>query len=139
MVIEKYMKALIGKDGLYNRLPITGYWLLLLTCYCLLSSCGKCQTCKVKDAVGNTVYYSDEHCGGGLEDYKKGLKEEWVCYNYTVNDSDGVTVYVSPQVCGFYEHLAPLKDSLYQVFIADSPTVVVTPLITRVECANHGE
>lgn len=121
----------------------TSFYLLLSFIYLLstilLSSCTKCQTCKVKDSVGNTIYFSDEHCGGGLENYKKGLKEEWVCYNYTVNDSDGVTVYVSQQICGFYEHLAPLKDSLYQVFIADSPTVVVTPLITRVECANHGE
>jgi len=116
------------------------YCLLSIVCCLLLifPSCNTCQTCKVKDAVGNTVYYSSEHCGG-IEDYKKGLKEEWVCNKYTVNDSDGVTVYVSPQVCGFYEHLVPIKDSLYQVFIADSPTVVVTPLFTRVECATHGE
>ena len=110
----------------------------LLTAAFLLSSCGNCQTCKVKDSVGNTVYYSDEQCTG-IEKYKKDLKEQWVCYNYTVNDSDGVTVYVSPQVCGNVDSLAYLKDSLYNVFIADSPSVVVTPLVTRVECANNGE
>lgn len=104
-------------------------------------ACKKCQTCKVKDAVGNTIYYSQEQCefSGGMESYKKELQGDWVCNKYTVNDSDGVTIYVSKQVCGWYETLAPIKDSLYQVFIADSPSVIVTPLTTRVECANHGE
>ena len=112
---------------------------ILITAYCLLAaSCNTCQTCKVKDSVGNTVYFSDEKCGG-IESYKKDLKAQWVCYNYTVNDSDGVTVYISPQVCGNIDSLAHLKDSLYNVFIADSPSVVVTPLFTRVECANQGE
>ena len=120
----------------------TIYYLLFAICYLLstvvLTSCNTCQTCKVKDSVGNTVYFSDEKCGG-IESYKKDLKEQWVCYNYTVNDSDGVTVYISPQVCGNVDSLAHLKDSLYNVFIADSPSVVVTPLFTRVECANNGE
>ena len=111
---------------------------LLLTAYCLLSSCNRCQTCKVKDAVGNTIFYASEECSG-IEKYKKDLKENWACYNYTVNDSDGVTVYISQQVCGNVDSLAPIKDSLYNAFIADSPSVVVTPLFTRVECANHGE
>lgn len=111
---------------------------LLLTAYCLTASCNRCQTCKVKDAVGNTVFFSPEHCSG-LKDYENELQEAWVCYKYTVNDSDGITVYVSPQVCGNIDSLAPIKDSLYQVFIADSPTVVITPLVTRVECADHGE
>jgi|GEM_PF-3376968 len=117
------------------------YCLLLTAYWILFSSCNKCQTCKVKDAVGNTVYYSSEQCEfpGGIEKYKKGLKEDWVCYNYTVKDSDDVIVYVSPQVCGYADSLVFIKDSLYNVFIADSPTVVVTPLFTRVECANHGE
>lgn len=107
----------------------------------VISACQKCQTCKVKDAVGNTFYYSQEQCefSGGIEKYKKELKDDWVCYNYTVNDSDGITLYISPQICGFADSLAPIKDSLYQAFIADSPSVVVTPLFTRVECANHGE
>ncbi len=113
-------------------------FLPLLTAVILLSSCNTCQTCKVKDSVGNTFFFSDEKCGG-IESYKKDLREEWVCYNYTVNDSDGVTVYVSSQVCGNVDSLAHLKDSLYNVFIADSPSVVVTPLVTRVECANNGE
>ncbi len=120
----------------------TIYYLLFAICYLLLAfalpSCHQCQTCKVKDALGNTFYYSDEQCSG-LENHKKGLKEEWVCYNYTVNDSDGVTVYISQQVCGNVDSLAYIKDSLYNVFIADSPSVVVTPLPTRVECADHGE
>lgn len=105
------------------------------------SSCNKCQTCKVKDVVGNTIYFSGEQCEfpSGIEKYKKQLQDEWVCYKYTVNDSDGVTVYVSPEICGFMDSLAPVKDSLYQVFIADSPTVIITPLFTRVECANNGE
>ena len=112
---------------------------LLLTTYCLLAaSCNRCQTCKVKDAVGNTLYYAGEKCDG-IEKYKKDLKDEWVCYNYTVNDSDGITVFVSKQICGNVDSLAPIKDSLYNVFIADSPTVVVTPLFTRVECAVEGE
>jgi hypothetical protein len=121
-----------------QKLPTAYCLLFIFTAYCLFSSCGRCQTCKVKDSVGNTVYYSDEQCGG-IEKYKSDLKAQWVCYNYTVNDSDGVTVYISPQVCGNIDSLAFLKDSLYNVFIADSPTVVVTPLFTRVECANHGE
>lgn len=120
----------------------TSHYLLFAICYFLsiifLPSCNTCQTCKVKDAVGNTIYFSDEKCGG-IEKYKKDLKAEWVCYNYTVNDSDGFTVYVSPQICGYVDSLNTIKDVLYQTYIADSPTVVITPLATRVECANHGE
>lgn len=121
-----------------KKLLPTSFYCFLLAAFCLLSSCNTCQTCKVKDSVGNTIYFSDEKCGG-IESYKKDLKAQWVCYNYTVNDSDGVTVYISPQVCGNIDSLAHLKDSLYNVFIADSPSVVVTPLFTRVECANNGE
>ena len=104
-------------------------------------SCKKCQTCKVKDAVGNTIFFSSEQCEtpGGISKYEKKLKETWVCYNYTVHDSDGVIILISHQICGHVDSFATIKDSLYHVFIADSPSVVITPLITRVECSNHPE
>ena len=115
------------------------FFILLTVATCsLLYSCTKCQTCKVKDAVGNTFYNSSEYCTQ-IDKHKKDLEETWVCNNYTVNDSDGITVFVSPEICGHIDSLAYIPDSLYHVFIADSPTVVVNQLVTRVECANHGE
>ncbi len=111
---------------------------LLLTAYLFLSSCNNCQTCKVKDSVGNTFYFSDEQCTG-IEKHKKDLKDDWACYNYTVRDSDGVVLLITPQVCGNVDSLNAITNVLYQTYIADSPNVVITPLETRVECADHGE
>lgn len=117
------------------------YMLFFICGLILLNACRKCQTCKVKDAVGNTIFYSDEKCEtpSGIKKYKDDLAKEWLCYNYTVRDSDDVIIYVSPQICGHINALDSIRGALYQNFIADSPSVSVTQLTTRVECANHGE
>ena len=99
-------------------------------------ACKKCVTCKVKDAVGNTFYYAKEKCGTGAEvdQHEKDLLETYYCQNFTVRDSDGVVLYVTPQICGDYFTMRSTDSALYWQFIADSPSVTPRPLPHKVYC-----
>ncbi len=99
-------------------------------------ACKKCYTCKVKDAVGNTIHYAEEKCGTKSEiaTYEKDLLATYYCKTFTVKDSDGVIIFVSKQVCGQNALMDSIDYELYLQFIADSPTVVSSEVETKVYC-----
>lgn len=100
------------------------------------ASCKRCVTCKVKDAVGNTINYGAEKCGtkNEIEQYEKDLLEGYYCKTFTVKDSDGVTILVTQQICGTDATMKSADSALYWTFIADSPSVSSTRLENKVYC-----
>ena len=96
----KYFSAII---------PV-GLFILVFT----TSSCQKCETCKVKDQIGNTIYFSPEICGSGgtIQAYKVALEQEWRCINCTVLDSIGNTIHITHQFCGDFESRDQFEDSI---------------------------
>lgn len=102
------------------------------------AACKKCVTCKVKDAVGNTIHYAEEKCGtkDELTRHESDLLETYICKTFTVKDSDGITLLITKQICGTDLTMQQVRDTLYWEFIADSPTVVSFDLPTKVWCVN---
>lgn len=100
------------------------------------AACKKCYTCKVKDAVGNTIFYAEEKCGtkDEIATYENDLLETYYCKTFTVKDSDGAIIYVTKQVCGQDALMDSINLELYWTFIADSPTVTSTQVETKVYC-----
>lgn len=101
-------------------------------------SCKKCVTCKVKDVVGNTIHYEEEKCGTSSEisRHEKDLLEAYFCKTFTVRDSDGVVIYVSPQICGTVQTMRSADSTFYWTFVADSPSVSSTVLENKVYCVD---
>lgn len=109
---------------------------LLLSLMVGTVACKKCYTCKVKDTVGNTIFYAEEKCGtkSDIETYEKDLLETYYCQTFTVKDSDGIVLLITKQVCGTNVLMDSINDELYWTFIADSPTVVQSDVETKVYC-----
>jgi len=99
-------------------------------------SCKRCVTCKVKDAVGNTIYYAPEKCGtkNEVDRYQTDLLGTYYCQTYTVRDSDGNVIYISPEICGDVLTMRAADSTFYWTFVADSPTVSYTRQPTKVYC-----